>query len=58
MPVNKLQQDRKNYYVTYYSMPTLSPQIANSYDLVLGPVIPNCYRFMGSIDNLYIKKYP
>jgi hypothetical protein len=42
---------------TYYTMPTLIPLIANSYDLVLGPVIPNCYRFMGAIDNLYIKKY-
>lgn len=41
----------------YYSMPRLNASIAGSFDLVLGPIVPNCYRFMGSLDNLYIKKY-
>lgn len=41
----------------YYSMPRLNAPIAGSFDVVLGPTIPNCYRFMGSLDNLYIKKY-
>lgn len=41
----------------YYGLPKINPTIAAAFDLVLGPIIPDSYRFMGYLDNLYIKKY-
>lgn len=46
-----------NNIKSYYSMPIMNPVIGGTFDLVLGSFLPDTYRFMGSIDNLYLKKY-